>query len=264
MKKIFLGFAGEMASGKGTATELIKQWYPGTPSFRFSDSLRDCYGSLLNELAPIGALHRHLLAVAFPCDDEAVRLTIRVVAARAFGLPLHARDVDAPHAAFATWVIDEFIPAHAGVWSATASTPDLQAISTAVRRIFGENILERALMARAEGVVSPSPFIVIEGIRRLVDIGSLMHNPDVVFRLTYVFAHTGIRHERHRLRNEKPGDDKLSLEQFIELGKAEAEREIRLLEGHAHAVIDNGGSPEAFETAVSATLSDWLMEINGA
>lgn len=264
MNKIFLGFAGEMASGKGTATELIKQWYPGTPSFRFSDSLRDCYSSLLGELTPIGAIHRHIPGVVFDCDDEAVRLTIRIVAARAFGIPLHARDVDAPHAAFATWVIDEFIPAHAGVWSASASTPDLQAISTAVRRIFGENILERALMARAAGVATPSPFIVIEGIRRLVDISTLMYNPDVVFRLTYVFAHTGIRHERHRLRNEKPGDALLTLEQFIELGKAEAEREIRLLEGHAHAVIDNGGSPEAFEAAVSATLSDWLIEHSGA
>ncbi len=254
MKKIILGFAGEMASGKGTATDLIKQWYPRTPSFRFSDSLREFYAGLIARI-PDGRLS------GMPSDERLLRLHIREVAEVSFEFTPNARADNNAHTAFAAWVVTEFIPVRKGVWNASASTPDLQAISTAARHHFGENILERALMSRARGVNSSSPFIVFEGIRRLVDIGTLMHDPSVVFRLTYVFAHTDIRHQRHKLRNEKPGDDCLTLAQFIELGNAEAEREIRLLEGHAHAVIDNGGPPEAFEVAVSATLEDWFAEL---
>src|SRR3989338_9835356 len=43
MKKVMLGFASEMGAGKGTAASLVRSWFPGTESFRFSDSLREFY-----------------------------------------------------------------------------------------------------------------------------------------------------------------------------------------------------------------------------
>lgn len=178
-----LGFAGEMAAGKGTATEFAKNWYPKTPSFRFSDSLREFY----------------------------------------------------------TWLGTDFLSEHRGILPANASTKELQDLSTKIRELFGENSLERAVAARAERVVSESPIVIIEGIRRLVDISTLMTDPRYNFKLIYIEADAKIRWKRHRARNEKPGDATLSFKEFNVLGKAEAEEQIRLLKPHAHVVLTNNG-----------------------
>ena len=45
MPKIILGLVGEIAAGKSTATEYLKQKY-GAVSFRFSDPLRDILARL--------------------------------------------------------------------------------------------------------------------------------------------------------------------------------------------------------------------------
>jgi dephospho-CoA kinase len=183
MKKLMLGFAGEMAAGKGTATELIKKWYPETPSFRFSDSLREFY----------------------------------------------------------TWLGAEFLIPHGVTIPASASTKDLQGLSTKIRELFGENSLERAVAVRADRCLSESPIVIIEGIRRPVDISTLMTDPRYNFQLIYIEADIKIRWLRHRARNEKPGDALLSFAQFVELGKAEPEAQIRLLKPHAHLVFTNNG-----------------------
>lgn len=177
------GFAGEMAAGKGTATEIIKNWYPETPSFRFSDSLREFY----------------------------------------------------------SWLGSEFLLHHSGTLPLNASTKDLQDLSTKIRELFGENSLERAVAARAERSVSKSPIVIIEGIRRLVDISTLMTDPRYNFKLIYIDAAAQTRWKRHRVRNEKPGDAELSFKEFEELGRAEAEEQIRLLKPHAHVVLTNNG-----------------------
>lgn len=189
MKKLMLGFAGEMAAGKGTATELVKAWYPGTPSFRFSDALRE----------------------------------------------LHS------------WLGDEFLKPYGVTIPASASTRDLQALSTKIRELFGENALERAIASRAEQCLSKSPIVIIEGIRRLVDISTLMSDPRYNFQLIYIEADARVRWKRHRARNEKPGDAELSFAQFKELGKAEAEEQIRLLRPYAPFVFDNSKTPQDLE-----------------
>lgn len=200
MKKLMLGFAGEMAAGKGTATKLVKSWHPDTPSFRFSDPLRE-FWSLWN---------------------------------------VHCKE-------------------HYGVvFPEKASTPDLQRMSTLIRGLFGENSLERAIVARAERSASKSPIVIIEGIRRSVDISTLMADPQYNFRLVYVEADPNVRWERHRSRNEKPGDAGLSFGRFLELGRAEAEEQIRLLKPRAHLVIDNSGPPEVMERILRAEVAKWL------
>lgn len=189
-----------MAAGKGTATALVKSWYPDTPSFRFSDPLRE-FWTLWNA----HCMERY--GVVFPVQ---------------------------------------------------ASTPDLQRMSTLIREIFGENALERAMVARAARSISKSPIIIIEGIRRSVDISTLMADRENRFRLTYVEAEPNVRWERHRARNEKPGDASLTFEQFLELGKAEAEAQIRLLKPHAHLVIDNSKGEEHLTGVLTEALKQWL------
>lgn len=200
MQKLLLGFAGEMAAGKGTGTGLVKLWHPGTPSFRFSDPLRE-FWTLWNA----------------HCAEQ-------------YGV----------------------------IFPEKASTPDLQRMSTLIRQLFGENSLERAIVARAERSTSASPLVIIEGIRRLVDISTLLANPQYHFRLVYIEADPKVRWMRHRTRNEKPGDADLTFEQFLELGNAEAEQQIRLLKSHAHLVIDNSGSSEVMEGILRAEVLKWL------
>lgn len=200
MKKLMIGHAGEMAAGKGTATDLEKVWYPGTDSFRFSDPLREFWTQWNEHCAAC-------YSVAFP---------------------------------------------------EKASTPDLQRMSTLVRQLFGENVLERAIALRAERSTSTSPIVIIEGIRRLVDISTLVTDSQYQFRLVYIEADPKVRWERHRMRNEKPGDADLTFEQFLELGRAEAEREIRSLKPHAHLVIDNSGTPNILEETLQKEVSKWL------
>jgi dephospho-CoA kinase len=169
---------------------LVKTWYPGTPSFRFSDSLRE----------------------------------------------LHA------------WLGSEFLKPYGVTIPTNASTRDLQELSTKIRELFGENALERAIAARAEHCLSPSPIIIIEGIRRFVDISTLMTDPRYNFQLIYIEADARIRWKRHRARNEKLGDAELSFVRFEKLGRAEAEEQIRLLKPYAHFVFDNSRTPADLES----------------
>ncbi|OGZ05680.1 MAG: hypothetical protein A2845_04975 [Candidatus Lloydbacteria bacterium RIFCSPHIGHO2_01_FULL_49_22] len=256
MKKLMLGFAGETSSGKGTATDLVKAWYPGTPSFRFSDSLRDFYRLLLQNFPQ---LREHKVPRLFE-DHVAVRLV--EILKQSFGSDLGATGTRyvAFHE-FAYWLVGRFMPLHSGSWPETASTADLQGISTAVRKFFGEDTLERAIMFRVAQSGIEQPCVIIEGIRRMVDISTLMNDPNVPFRLTYVEAEPSIRFERHQLRNEKPGDDKLSFAQFLELGQAEAEGEIRSLRPHAHAIIPNDGTPKNFERRLKKVVMKMVAEI---
>ncbi|OGZ08045.1 MAG: hypothetical protein A3C13_04095 [Candidatus Lloydbacteria bacterium RIFCSPHIGHO2_02_FULL_50_11] len=189
-----------MASGKGTATELVKLWYADTPSFRFSDTLREFW--------------------------ECWRLHI-------------AAD-------------------HQIVLPEKPTTKDLQELSTALRRIFGENMMERATVLRAEQSASRSPVVVIEGIRRLVDIRTLMEDQELNFRLIYIEASADVRWQRHRTRNEKPGDADLTFEQFLALGEAEPEKEIRLLRPSAHLVLDNSRGLNLLEIALIRAIAGWI------
>lgn len=250
MTKLILGFAGEMAAGKGYATDYVKRLYPGTPSFRFSDSLREFYRLLLSPgLMETGLFNQYLAAAIF--DEALARVRLRTITDQAFGFTPAFVGYDDAHEKFATWVIKDFVPAHySSSWAPSASTMDLQWISTMVRAIFAENTLERAIMARVEHATSESPIVIVEGIRRLVDIGTFMSDPAVPFRLIYVEADPRVRHERHRLRNEKPGDADLTFLQFTELGKAEAEAQIRMLRDHAHIIISNSADPRYLETVL--------------
>lgn len=236
MKKVMLGFASEMGAGKGTAASLVRLWFPGTESFRFSDSLRAFY-------AQFCVLHQAQKGLA---PGTLCEVALQGVLETSFDGDIMSTAPPDALARFAEWLAETFVPSHNNIWPYDASTPDLQDISTKARECFGEDVLERSIAAKAAVSVSQSPFVVVEGIRRLVDIGRLMHDPRMPFFLFYIETKLEKRHERHKKRNEKPGDADLMLEQFIKLGEAEAEQQIRLLKPAAYAVIENNGTAEAF------------------
>lgn len=230
MEKEIVGFAGEMGAGKGTAVDLLKLWFPGTESSRFSDSLREFY---------IRCRSIHLTK-----KDRAAWIFLRDTLTEAleasFGPDVVTGAPAGAFTHFARWLLKEFIPRHKGKWPKNGSTPDLQDISTKVREFFGEDTLKKAIKTEVDRSTSESPFVVLEGIRRLVDIRG-WH-----IILIYIDAVGKLRHKWHKARREKPGDAQLTFKQFLELGKAEAEREIPLLKQHAYVVIKNNGTKKQF------------------
>jgi len=156
------------------------------------------------------------------------------------------------------WLQDDFVPKSGGVLpNVKATTKQLQDLSTTLRGIFGENILERAIMANVKSFFSPSHLMVIEGIRREVDIASLRQDHDIDFKLIYVDAIPEIRHRRHVARNEKTGDNLMTQGDFLHLCNAEAEDQIRDLLTSADYVLDNNGSREELESILQQVLNEW-------
>ena len=162
---------------------------------------------------------------------------------------------------FYAWLRNDFIPVGIGMTFANtdATTTQLQQLSTAIRKIFGENSLERAIMVSVKHALSMDKFVVVEGIRRLVDIEVLRLDESVNFKLVYVDALPSTRYRRHVLRNEKPGDAELTLGEFLHLSNAEAEDQIRLLMPHADFVLLNNGTRTEFEEMLRSVLDEWTV-----
>lgn len=240
-----LGFAGEIASGKGTATDLVKSWYPGTPSVRFSDSLRE-FLSWFNKVKSLGL---------FADDDRrCLPYYLKGGLCGVFPEPLIQEFNWEQFVAFAEWVREQWI---LGLGEVKEDRHNLQALSTALRSLFAENILERTVVERIAQTKTESPLAIIEGIRRLVDIGTLLGESN--FRLIYLEIDPVVAHARMVKRAENVGDSEMTIELFMELREAEAEQQIRSLKPHAHLVIDNGGTPEMLQSQLRSEVSKWLV-----
>lgn len=240
MKKLLLGFAGEMACGKGVATKLVQEWYPETPSFRFSDSLREFYGDLEH------------------CMRHKYRPNVADMSTYYFGGGVSVYGKGNPSIIqFTKWLMSEFIPFH-GTWTKVPSTIDLQELSSAVRKYLGGDILERAIIALVNTSSSKSPIIILDGVRRQRDIATLMKVPSISFGLLYLEVDAKTRYARHNARAEKHGDADLTYEQFLKLGSVEAEREIVRMRPLANAIIDNSGELAHLEGALHMLIHAWL------
>ena len=115
---------------------------------------------------------------------------------------------------------------------------NLQELSTALRKLFGEDLLAKAIAKDASNL--DSDIVVIDGIRRVSDIGHLL--PLDNFILVSVDADPKVRYERLVERNENAGDDKKTFEQFIDDQDTEADRNIPEVIKLAKERIDNSGS----------------------
>jgi dephospho-CoA kinase len=120
------------------------------------------------------------------------------------------------------------------------SRKNIQKMSTLLRQTFGEDILAKVMAQDARD--DDHDFIVIDGIRRLADIKYLK---DVAgFFLVSIEADEKIRHQRVIERNENPGDDKKTFEDFLKDQEEESESEIPKTMAEADFVIKNNGSWE--------------------
>ncbi len=120
------------------------------------------------------------------------------------------------------------------------SRKNMQKISIALRKTFGENVLAKAMAKDADE--DKDDFIVIDGIRRMADIKYLKNVKG--FFLVSVKADKKIRYQRVVQRNENKGDNKKTFAQFLNDEKQETELEIPKTMKKANFVIDNNGTWE--------------------
>lgn len=133
---------------------------------------------------------------------------------------------------------------------------NLQNLSTALRQLFGEDVLAKAIAHDAASL--KSDIVVIDGIRRLSDIGHLLPLPN--FILISVDADPQIRFRRLVDRNENVGDDKKTFEQFLEDQKTEADRTIPEVMKVAKERINNSGSLEDLDRQVDGVVKKYLQQ----
>lgn len=134
--------------------------------------------------------------------------------------------------------------------SIETSRENIQKFSTLMRQNFGEDLLAKAIAKDAKD--NQSPFIVIDGIRRMADIKYLKELPE--FRLISIFADKNIRLQRVIERNENPGDDKKTMEEFEKEESAETEIEIPQTMDRADYKIVNNGTWEELHSQIDAII----------
>lgn len=121
---------------------------------------------------------------------------------------------------------------------AEQSRENMQTLSTILRKNFGEDILASAMMHDA--ALAPQEIVVVDGVRRMTDIGHLKDLPH--FRLVYVEADMEKRYERIVKRGENSDDTVKTFEQFKREHEDESEIQIRDLKNYADYVVDNNGT----------------------
>jgi dephospho-CoA kinase len=117
---------------------------------------------------------------------------------------------------------------------------NLQNVSTVLRQLFGEDLLAKAIAKDASTL--NADIVVIDGIRRISDIGHLLSLDN--FILVSVDASPEIRYKRLVERNENAGDDKKTYDEFQADQNVEADRMIPEVMKIAKEKINNGGSLE--------------------
>ncbi len=118
------------------------------------------------------------------------------------------------------------------------SRENIQNMSTLLRQTFGEDILAKVMAKDAKK--DDHHFIVIDGIRRMADIKYLREVDG--FFLVSVEASEELRHQRVIERNENPGDDVKTFEDFIKDQNAESESQIPETMSNADFTINNNGT----------------------
>ncbi len=131
------------------------------------------------------------------------------------------------------------------------SRDTMQKLSTALRHVFGDDILSEIILADIGQ--SKASCIVIDGVRRESDIRYLKHLQG--FKLIYIDADLSTRYTRVTFRGENASDTTKTIEEFIRENEAEAEARIRDLKEISDIVLENNETIEDLERAFEKCIS---------
>lgn len=128
---------------------------------------------------------------------------------------------------------------------------NLQELSTFVRAQYGQDVLSKVIAKDVEK--DAGEIVIVDGIRRPTDITYLKEIPG--FHLVYITGESKLRYERLILRNENPGDDKKTYEQFLKDEQSEADKLIGELGKQATFTLVNNGTLAEFHQSIDAILT---------
>lgn len=120
------------------------------------------------------------------------------------------------------------------------SRDNLQALSTVLRKTFGEDLMAKGMALDAQN--DSHDVVVVDGVRRMSDIAHLKELAH--FKLVYVEADMRKRYDRIMTRGENADDSKKTFEQFQKAHENESELQIKDLKNHASYVVNNDGTYE--------------------
>ncbi|MBI4599401.1 AAA family ATPase [Candidatus Uhrbacteria bacterium] len=133
----------------------------------------------------------------------------------------------------------------------------LDALSTFVRRTYGEDIIAKAVKRYLSH--SSAEVVIFDGLRRLVDIEVIRSFEHSLF--IYVDAQQRTRHTRSVGRNENVGDDTMTLDEFIAKDSEEPQQQIEALKEYADIVLDNNGSPEQLKRQLEKNVDTFIEKL---
>lgn len=130
------------------------------------------------------------------------------------------------------------------------SRENLTKFSELSRKAYGDDLYAHVIAEDCKA--SDAAMIVVDGVRRHTDIGTLKHLPG--FHLIYVTAPVELRWQRARNRGEKAGESEMSLEQFKQEELLPTEVEIRSVGESAEFMVENSGSFDELYTSMSSIM----------
>lgn len=134
------------------------------------------------------------------------------------------------------------------LWGIENSRPNLQKLSPAMVRAFGEGVLTRVVKKRIENL--DVDIVILDGVRWFSDLEMLRQLPDNI--LIYITADAKKRHQRSQARKEKVGEENTTFEQFMKEEQAETEKYIPKIGARADYKITNNGNLEKLRQEIKA------------
>lgn len=128
---------------------------------------------------------------------------------------------------------------------------NLQDIAALFKKEFSEEVLVDALAKRANR--SDANFVLFDGLRKPEEASAIRAQISN-FKLIYIEAKLETRFARQQLRNEKPGENTKTLEEFIESQKHSADASIPLLIKDADYVVHNDSDMQSFLNQLQAIV----------
>jgi dephospho-CoA kinase len=131
---------------------------------------------------------------------------------------------------------------------------NISAISTVLRKKFGEDILAKAMYHDTQN--DKCDIVVIDGVRRMADIQYLQELPH--FKFIYIDTDIKICYERIVKRGENTGDATKTFEEFKNDHELETELQIRDLKNYANYAISNNSNFEELYKQIDRIIAENL------
>lgn len=150
------------------------------------------------------------------------------------------------------------------------SRETMTSLPEALFKSIGDDVLAREILRRHNHDSSRTigrSLSIIDGIRFQNDLNMLSklwlnwHNHTERCHIIYVTAPIEIRFERCRLRNEKAGEDKLTLDKFKQQHELYTERNIPHLARSAHHVFINDGDESKIVEDVDRVIEKFYLRV---